>query len=115
MQRRVSLEVAEQVLRDHIARTGDDLTPYSSISTPVSMPSGNRDFIDMDLVRDEMRMRTGRRASLNRAFRAQQWLAAEAFIAAQWPQHQSCTVPYTIVSGLDFDSLRPVAPGRRRR
>lgn len=115
MQRMVSMEVADQALREHIAKTGDQLTPYSVVLTQGSLPSRDNKFIDMGIVRDEMRMRAGRMVTLNRFFRLQQWLAAEAFIAARWPQHQSHTVSYDMLSGLDFEGLRPVAPGRRRR
>lgn len=86
------LEVAEHALREHIARTGVDLAPYSVILSRGSLPSRDNEFIDMGLVRDEMRMRSGRMISINRIFRVQQWLAAEAFIAARWPQHQTCAV-----------------------
>lgn len=115
MQQMLSLEVAEHALREHIARTGVDLAPYSVILSRGSLPSRNNDFIDMGIVRDEMRIRAGRMVTLNRFFRLQQWLTAEAFITVRWPQHQSYTVSYDMLSGLDFDGLRAVAPGRRRR
>lgn len=114
MQRMMSLEVAEHALREHIARTGVDLAPYSVILSRGSLPSRDNEFIDMGLMRDEMRMRSGRMISINRIFRVQQWLAAEVFIAARWPQHQTCAVSYEMLSGLDIEGLNDVAPSRRR-
>lgn len=115
MPRMVSLEVAEHAVRTHIARTGADLTPYSVVRISGSLPSRDNEFIDMVIVRDEMRMRAGRMVNANQIFRVQQWLAAEAFIAARWPKHQCCAVSYDMIAGLGIERLRPVAPARRRR
>ena len=57
----------------------------------------------------------GRMVTVNRAFRLQQWLAAEAFIASRWPTHQSMTVAGEMLSGLQVDGIRSHAAGRRVR
>ena len=115
MQRQVSREVAEHALSAHVATTGDDLTPYRIVRIRGSLPSRDNAFIDMGIVRDEMQMRAGRMVTVNRAFRLQQWLAAEAFIASRWPTHQSMTVAGEMLSGLQVDGIRSHAAGRRVR
>ena len=111
----VSLEVAEHALREHIARTGDDLTPYR-VTTCRGFFAAAREpeFEDMSDVRDEICMRAKRMVNVNRAFRLQSWLAAERMIAERWPQHQSFTVSRDMLSGLDYEGLRLFPFGRRR-
>ncbi len=114
MQQRISLEVAEHVLAQHLARTGE-ITPYR-VTTCRGIFATTRDpeFDEMSDVRDEMRMRTGRIVSVDRAFRLQQWLAAERMIAERWPKHQSFTVSCDMLSGLDYEGIRMFPLGRRR-
>lgn len=115
MQQRVSMEVAEHVLAQHTAGTGGEITPYR-VTTCRGFFAAARDpaFEDMSDVRDEMRMRAGRMVNIDRAFRLQQWIAAEAFIAERWPEHRAHTVPRDMLSGLNYDGIRRLVLGRRR-
>lgn len=114
MQQRVSLEVAEHVLAQHLARTGE-LTPYRVTTCRGSFAAArDPEFDEMSDVRDEMRMRSGRIVSLDRAFRLQQWLAAERMIAERWPKHQSFTVSRDMLTGLDYEGIQLFPLGRRR-
>lgn len=113
--RLVSLEVAEHALREHISRTGDDLSPYRVTTCRGFFASRDPEFRDMDDVRDEIRMRAGRMVNANRAFRLQQWLAAQEFIASRWPEHRTHMVSREMLSGLDFEGLRLFPFGRRGR
>lgn len=113
--RTVSIEVAEHALHEHVAKTGDDLTPYRVVLSRGCLPSRDTTFIDMDEVREERRLRAGRMVNINRAYRLQQWLAAEALIAARWPKYRSHTVAHEMLSGLTYDGLRFFRFGRSRR
>lgn len=117
MRQRVSIEVAEHVLAQHVASAGGEVTPYRVTACRGFFASAREPvFVDMDDVRDELRMRAGKMVSSDRAFRLQQWLAAESFIAARWPEHQSFTVDRNMLSGLTYDGIqRRFVIGRGRK
>lgn len=113
--RQISIEVAEHVLARHVARTGDDLVPYRVVVSRGCLPSRDAEFVDMDGVHEERRLRAGRMVTVNRAYRLQQRLAAEAFIARRWPQHRSHVIDRDMLSGLDFDGISFFRFGRGRK
>lgn len=110
----VSIEVAEQVLSDHVARNGDDLSPYHVLVSRGTLPPRAPAFIDMQRVREEQRLRRGHLVVAHPAFRLQQWLAAEAMIRARWPAHQAYAIPCDLLVGLDHAGFPPACASSRR-
>lgn len=104
MSDRVSIEVAEHALAQHVARTGP-ITPYHVATCHGFVSARDTEFEDMAEVRDDQRMRAGRTVDLDSAYRLQQWLAAEAMIAARWPEHRSHTVHRGMLDGLDHGGI----------